>query len=222
MKMKVSRLLRAVIFTLPVLGASVAHANLLTNGSFEDTTHFVNQGNDTDSLAVGSTAMTGWTVTGGEPLAWIGPSNPFALTASPSGGSYFLDLTDYNAGAPFSGVSQSIATTVGATYSLTFDLGSSQPYGLPDGVTASAGSHSQTFTSTNSGSQINLWQTESLSFTATGTSTAISIVGNSGSNYIGLDNVSVVQTAVPLPASAWLMLSGLLGLVAMARTRRAA
>jgi hypothetical protein len=204
-----------------VLGASAAHANLLTNGSFEDTTNFVNVSNDTDNLAVGSTAMTGWTVTGSESLAWIGPTNPFGLTAPASGGMYFLDLTDYNAGAPFSGVSQNIATTAGATYSLTFELGSSPAYGLQDGVTASAGSHSQIFTTTNSGSQTNLWQTESLSFTASGTSTTISIVGNSGSNYIGLDNVGVVQTAVPLPATAYLMLSGLLGVGAMARRRRA-
>src|SRR5450755_3887877 len=102
--MKVSRLLRAAIFMVPVLGASMAHANLLTNGSFENGT-FVPNTQDTDVLAPTSTAMTGWTVIGGESLAWIGPTNPFGLTASQ--GSYFLDLTGYSAGPPFSGVSQS-------------------------------------------------------------------------------------------------------------------
>ena len=47
----------------------------------------------------------------------------------------------------------------------------------------------------NSGTQINLWQAESLAFTATGPTTTISLIGHSGFNYIGLDNVSVVQTA---------------------------
>jgi uncharacterized protein DUF642/PEP-CTERM motif-containing protein len=203
--MKASRLLGAAMLMAPVCWTGAAHANLLTNGSFEDTTNFVNQGNDTDSLAVGSTAMTGWTVIGGEPLAWIGPTNPFGLTASPGGGSYFLDLTDYRAGAPFSGVSQTIATSPGATYSLTFELGSSPQYGVQDGVLASAGSASQSFATTNNGSQNNLWQPETFSFRATGSTTDISLVGNLGANYIGLDNVSVVETAVPEPA-AWLML----------------
>src|SRR5689334_18424421 len=44
-------------------GSNGAHAlNLLTNGSFEDTTNFVNQGNDTMDLPVGSTLISGWTV----------------------------------------------------------------------------------------------------------------------------------------------------------------
>jgi hypothetical protein len=34
------------------------------------------------TLPVGSTGMPGWTVAGSEALAWIGPANPFSLTAS--------------------------------------------------------------------------------------------------------------------------------------------
>jgi hypothetical protein len=65
--------------------AGSANANLLVNGSFEDAKDFVdNYGGDTMNLGVGSTTMKGWTVIGttsGAELAWIGPTNPYGLTA---------------------------------------------------------------------------------------------------------------------------------------------
>ena len=222
-EMKFKRLLAILGITaiVAVLGTSAAQAaNLLTNGSFEDTTNFVDQGNDTMSLDVGSTAMPGWTVSGSHYLAWIGPTNPFGLTASPNGGSYFLDLTGYIAGAPYSGVSQTIPTQAGATYLLTFDLGSSPQWGLQDGVEVSAGSATASFTTTNDGTQTNLWEPETLSFTGTGAMTTISLIGNSGDNYIGLDNVSVVQTSVPEPATWAMMLIGFGGLGVAIRSAR--
>ena len=212
----------AALWAMPRSASAQPAGNLLVNGSFEDTTNFVDQGNDTMNLDVGSTAMPGWTVSGSHYLSWIGPSNPFDLTASPTGGSYFLDLTGYIAGAPFSGVSQTIATQAGATYSLTFDLGSSPQYGLQDGVDVSAGSATASFTTTNDAAQYNLWEPETLSFTATNAMTTISLIGNAGDNYIGLDNVSVVQTSgVPEPTIWAMMLIGLGGLgVAMRNARR--
>ena len=186
---------------------------LLTNGSFEDTTNFVSGGNDTMDLSVGSTLMPGWTVARSHYISWIGPTNPFGITAS--AGKYFLDLTGYIDGAPFGGVSQTFATHAGATYSLTFDLGSDPNYGIQDGLSVSAGSVSDlVFTSTNDGTQHSLWQSESLSFAATGSSTTISFIGDSGQAYIGLDNVGVVQTSggVPEPGTWAMMLVGFAGL----------
>ncbi len=220
------RTIGAVVAGAALLGLSLpgaAQANLLTNGSFEDTTNFVNQGSDTMDLSPGSTSMPGWTVAGSHYVSWIGPTNPFGLTASPSGGSYFLDLTGYIPGAPFSAVSQGITTLKGAHYLLTFDLGSSEYWGLPDGLTASAGSASQTFTDTNPGTNNNYWESESLAFTATGTSTLVSLVGASGVNYIGLDNVSVVETSgpgVPEPTVWSVMLVGMAGVGGALRSRR--
>ncbi len=183
------------------LFAGSASANLLVDGSFEDAKDFVdNHGGDTMNLGVGSTTMKGWTVIGttsGAELAWIGPTNPYNLTAEQ--GSYFLDLTAEFMSGPYGGVRQTFATVAGDKYKATFWLGSSPQYGLQDGLTASAAGASKTFTSTNSGGENNLWQRETFDFTAKSTSTTLSLLGASGVNYTGLDNVSVTLVTAAAP-----------------------
>jgi hypothetical protein len=190
--MKSHSVLKALLVTAALVVATSAQANLLTNGSFE-LGGFVNQGNDTMSLGAGSTVITGWTVVT-DTTAWIGATNPFGLTAS--NGSFFLDLTNYEAGAPFAGMSQTIATTPGATYSLSFDLGSSTFWGRPDSIAASAAGTSQTFTAPTSGGN-NDWQSVSMQFVASSASTTVLLQGASGINYIGLDNADVEFVSGP-------------------------
>jgi hypothetical protein len=196
-----------------LVSATSAQANLLTNGSFESGA-FVNQGNVTMSLGAGSTVISAWTVIT-DTTAWIGPSNPFGLTASD--GSYFLDLTNYQPGAPFAGMSQTIATTPGATYSLSFYLGSSSSYGLPSSITASAASTSQAFTSPLTGADV--WTQETMQFLVSSATTTVVLQGAAGFNYIGLDNVVVTCVsncsgagAVPEPGTLALLGLGLAGL----------
>jgi hypothetical protein len=215
-------LINIPILSILILGifSSPSSANLLTNGSFEDTTNFVNEGNDTYSPVVGSTAITGWTVFNNI-VSWIGPTNPFGVTASPGGGNYFLDLSGYHNGDPSGGVQQTIATTIGASYLLTFYLGSDPAYGIPDGLLATAGSASQSFATT--GIDPNNWEFEQLAFTATSSSTTISLLGNLGQNYVGLDDVSVVQTSVgsvPEPSTWAMMILGFAGVGFMAYRRK--
>ncbi len=197
-------------------------AELVTNGSFENLSNFNPDGRDTDILTNGSTAMTGWTVTGGEraEIGWIGPSNPFGLTAS--NGSYFLDLTGDVDGTPYGGVSQTFRTVSGAKYVVTFDLGSSTNYGIQDGLTVTAGDQTGVqFTTTNNGNNTNLWESETLTFTATGATTTLVFQGDqSNPAYIGLDNVSVSGPAVPEPTTWALMLVGVAGLGVALRSRR--
>ena len=50
MKLSQSFVALATLALTGQLGSAVGHANLLTNGSFEDTTNFVDQGNDTDEF----------------------------------------------------------------------------------------------------------------------------------------------------------------------------
>lgn len=217
----------AVGLTFAIAAASAAHANLLINGSFEEGTH-TNDGNNTETFLAGATDITGWTTVGSH-VSWIADPNPFLLTAQ--NGTLFLDLTGYTAGAPFGGVTQTIATTPGSTYQLSFQLGSftARWGGPPVSITASAGSTSEVFTdaATHSAST---WTPETLDFTATGPSTVITLEGAAGFNYIGLDNVDVEcassagcagggGTGAPEPATLSLLGLGLASL-AMARRRR--
>ena len=79
---------RALVLGIAVLCMALpSQANLLQNGSFE-TGNFVPIADDTMPLSLGATDMTMWTVIAAD-LAWIGPSNPFSLSASD--GNYFLD-----------------------------------------------------------------------------------------------------------------------------------
>ena len=114
-------------------------ANLVANGSFEQPaspTGLPGAGTGTP-LAGGSTAIAGWTVTGTSDLDWTADSA--SAPQSTPYGDYFLNLADNHAlasadlsGAPYDGVTQTIATTPGTTYQLTFDLGN-------DNTTANTG-----------------------------------------------------------------------------------
>ena len=127
-----------------LLFAAQARADLITNGSFELGT-FVNDGNQTMILPLGSTTITGWTVVADQ-IAWINAGNPWGLSAQD--GNKFLDFTAYPTGAPFGGVSQNITTIAGHQYVLSFYFGSytARWGGPPMSILASAGPASQTFT----------------------------------------------------------------------------
>jgi hypothetical protein len=176
------------------------------NGSFE-LGNYLPPGNDTMTLLPGSADISGWTVHT-DRIAWIGPDNPWLLSASD--GDYFLDLTDYSTGAPFGGLSQEVITRAGQMYEVTFDLGGSDRWGRPSALQVSVGGTSQIFTnSTTEG--ISEWDSFSMCFTAESDLTTLSFVGVTGHQYIGLDNVAV--NPVPVPGAAWLFGSALAFLV---------
>src|SRR6266478_6260993 len=187
--------LLASLFLLIPLASAHAGANVLTNGSFEDG-NFVPDGNGYQSKFPGSTDITGWTVTSSE-VAWASNANVDGLTASDR--THFLDLTGYHDSPPYGGVSQTIDTIIGRTYTVSFDLGDSAKSGLyqgPVSVLASAGSAGGVFTLGPSAGG-NLWQTYSYSFRATSSATDIAFTGVQGIFYIGLDNASVTVEPVP-------------------------
>jgi len=184
-----------------------AQAALLINGSFELGT-FVDDGNGTDSFSAGPTTITGWAAVGRQ-VSWIRSPNPWGLSAQD--GTHFLDLTGYQTGAPFGGVTQNIVTTIGQQYDLSFYLGSyTQRWGGPPvSILAAAGSTNQIFTVSTT-STASTWTPFSMLFTATSANTTITLTGAAGVEYIGLDNVSVdPASAVPEPEPWALMVLGL-------------
>jgi hypothetical protein len=140
-------------------------------------------------------------------------------------------LTGQANSQPFGGLEQTISTTPGVSYTLTFALGAATTWNLdPMGgsaLTASATGTSllasELFTASTPATP-NQWQTETLSFTADSLSTTIEFFGDStnvASRYIGLDDVSV-SSSVP-EASTWaMMLAGFasLGFVGYRRVAR--
>ena len=98
----------------------------------------------------------------------------------------------------------------GQSYALTFNLGVDQSIGQfngPIGVTAAAGSTSQVFNNFNPVGTGSIWQSFTLDFTASSASTLISIQGEQGDQFIGLDEVAVNATAPSTPeTSTWAMM----------------
>ncbi|ELX13777.1 hypothetical protein Jab_1c24150 [Janthinobacterium sp. HH01] len=209
---------------LAVALAMAAHAGaaeLITNGSFEAGTIVPNH-SDTGSqqLFSGDNAtLAGWTVVGGNDIAWIGLGNPYSLNASD--GNNFLDLTGWHDNnSTGAGVKQTIATTAGATYTLSFDIGNSinYNYGINDSLFVTAGSVVGQQVWSTVGNQASSWEHVTMTFVASGATTDVSFGGGQAVWYIGLDNVSV--TAVPEPSSALMLGAGLLGMGAWLRRRR--
>jgi hypothetical protein len=182
------------LFALAAGGS--ANANLILHGSFETASpgNSLPTGNG-EELPSGSTAIAGWTVFGGlssDGLAWLVNGNEYGV--STPYGSYFLDLTGYHDKTPYFGVEQTIATTPGQAYALTFRLGvdqSSDIYNGPIGVIAKAGSRSKIIDNYDPSGTGNIWQRFTMDFTAKSASTLISIQGYQGDQYIGLDDVIV-------------------------------
>lgn len=198
-----------------IVGASAAGAtDLITNGNFESPTN-----SGVNIFDVGSTGLTGWTVVGPGGANIAQQANGVGGITAP-GSTQYLDLTGTNDGSGlYGGVSQLINTTAGQNYVLTFDVGNYSNQTSQVGVTAQAGSTSNTFSVNAPLSGYN-WVSESLPFTATSSSTEITLTGTAGYYYTGLADVSI--SGVPEPATWAMMLFGLGSLGAVLRAHRRA
>lgn len=180
---------------------SPAPANLVVNGSFETFTcpvSFAPDGSGVMSLPPGSTAIPGWTTTTHE-LAWVMNVNSFGPRTLY--GSLFLDLTGYHDASPYGGLTQTLATTPGQTYRLSFAIGAhggTSSYREPMTVAVTVGSVSNSFTFTPTGTG-NQWGAFTMNFTAKSAFTPLTFIGtaSAGGAFLGLDNVSVTASTAP-------------------------
>src|SRR5450755_994983 len=103
------------------VGSLSLQANLLTNGSFESPV--VPTGSFTD-FASGSTGITGWTVVGaaGGVAVINGTFAQECCTFPAADGTQWVDVTGLNTNSA-EGVQQTVATTLGTQYTLSFEIG---------------------------------------------------------------------------------------------------
>jgi hypothetical protein len=199
----------SVVVGVPLIALTApgAQAAPFTNGGFElGAFDDASANGHVMSLQVGSTVMTGWTTTTAE-LAWARNDNPF-VGAAATNGNFFLDLTGFHDGVPFGGVTQTVDTVAGNTYTLGFDIITFEGdfrYRGPASVTASAGGNSQTFTFASLLPFVGVQSGHfTLPFVATGSTTTITLQGtlSTGGQFLGLDNVTLVPEPASLAAAA--------------------
>ena len=210
---------KITLYLLLIVVPVVARANLITNGSFESGPA-IPGGQSYLTLSGGSTAITGWTVTG-TTVDYIGPG------WNVSNGIRAVDLDGaFSTG----GIQQTFATIAGDTYVVSFDLsGNPGAPGQAAGpvvkdvqVSVDAFLQDYQFDTTGLTMSTLTWAPTSFSFTASGTSATLSFLSQSpaGNSWGALiDNVSVVAALNPIPEPASLGLFGL-GLTAIYFSRR--
>ena len=201
---------------------SPVRAASLVDGSFEDPA--VPVGGFT-LFTTGQTFGTGspWTVVGvGGGNVGIVYTNFLqnGITFPAEDGNQWIDLTG-TSNSPAEGVQQTVATTVGQQYSLSFWVGNVNNVGGIFGTTSTVDvdiNGSQVLAADNSCTSCTstlAWQSFTTTFTASTTSTTLAFLNGDPSNDTsnGLDNITLTATTVtPLPAALPLFAGGLGGL----------
>jgi hypothetical protein len=202
-----------VLVTVLCAGGLPARADLVSNGSFEapvTTGSFV------------ETPPDGWTLSAGQVVVvdqgWRDPGD---ITAA--NGSQWLALQ--GRGSEGGAISQTLATTPGATYTLSFAHAALSNGGELSHLTYTVDGVANTLTVNSAGTaavKLTPWQNVSYQFTASGTATVLSFAGDQPVDGLfygsALDHVSV--NPVPEPGTITLVATGTIGLLAYAWRRR--
>ena len=195
--------------------AELRTANVITNGGFESTAPVIPSGGFLNFIP-GATGLTGWTVVGnsGTDVSVVNTNFVQECCSFPAEeGNNWLDLTGDGSNHDPEGVQQTIATTVGDNYGVSFNVGNVYDangiFGTTSTVDVFANSTSLgPFTNSCTTCTTKLtWQLFTTSFTATSTSTTLKFLNGdpANDNSNGLDNIVVLDNGpvgtVPEPAS---------------------
>jgi choice-of-anchor C domain-containing protein len=171
---------------IALAGSALAFTGL-TNGSFETGT-YVDNGSGFQQLDAPNPSIDGWTVDAGS-IDWIGTYWPA------QDGSMSIDMSGADAGT----LSQTFATTIGNTYTVSFQL-SGNPAGPPTvktlEVSATGGTTAIYAYDTTGNDLVTMnWRAEEYSFLATSASTTLSFVSTTAGPFgPAIDNVVMTET----------------------------
>jgi hypothetical protein len=176
--------------TAVVLSGFAQAANLVTNGSFE-------QG------AGGIASFSGWQTVMGDAATFVDSSGQTGTHAGQASDGLWSAYFGSTAASGGSSISQTLATSVGQTYLLTFDLANDN--GAADAFRALLGANS-VFSVTNL--PVQNYVRKQVLFVASASQTLLTFSGYNDQGYVQLDNVAV--NAVPEPSNAGFLVVGLL------------
>jgi hypothetical protein len=211
------RTLVLLCFGLLASPATGARANLVVNGGFEAPVIAP----PFQTFAVGSTAITGWTVISGVNDPGSGSVDLLHNASIPVySGLQAVDL-DGTGGVPAGGLSQNVSgLTVGSLYTLDFFY-ANNPFGTSSSALVTIGDLSATITHSGSTIATMNYSEATYTFTATNNLLAFSALDPAADqNGIILDNVSIVAAAVPEPASCVTLSLGMLAVGGLIWVRR--
>ncbi|MCB1921641.1 MAG: DUF642 domain-containing protein, partial [Candidatus Competibacteraceae bacterium] len=178
-------------------GGAGNSTNLIVNGSFEEGNYYDAQG--FQRLLPNDTALSGWLI-GGSGADWhVGTPNPSqnplfigAHLGPAQDGSLIVDL---NLDGESTGtLSQTFATNVGTTYTVSFYMAGVDLFTNPRAVQVTVNGVARTFSQTASPQYQLIWGLKSFEFTATQSETTLTFSSPDVSGVWGplIDNVSVL------------------------------